>query len=108
MLWADNERVLMAWAGPHVPLVLQSTFNIHFCSIISYQVLIIIETTMLRVAKECFEAHGKIIAQQPLAALNAQINAIAFSHQTDHVTVHPCQVVEVELPLVFRAVRAVA
>ena len=108
MLWADNERVLMALAGSHVPLVLQSTFNIHFCSIISYQVVIIIETTMLRVAKECFEAHGKIIAQQPLAALNAQINAIAFSHQTDHVTVHPCQVVEVELPLVFRAVRAVA
>eukprot|EP01043_Picozoa_sp_COSAG02_P029573 COSAG02_NODE_1847_length_10681_cov_21.865904_2_plen_64_part_00 len=63
---------------------------------------------MLRVSKEGFEAHGKFHCAQLLAALNAQINTIAPSHQTDHVTVHPCRVVGVELPLVFRAVRAVA
>ena len=63
---------------------------------------------MLRVSKEGFEAHGKVHCAQLLAALNAQINTIAANHQTDHVTVHPCRVVGVELPLVFRAVRAVA
>ena len=63
---------------------------------------------MLRVSKECVEAHGKFIVQQLLTALNAQINTIAASHQADHVTEHLCRVVGVELPLVFRVVRAVA
>ena len=30
---------------------------------------------MLRVSKECFEAHGKFIAQQLLAALNATLKS---------------------------------
>ena len=63
---------------------------------------------MLRASKKRLKHTLSFIAQQLLAALNAQINTIAASHQADHVTEHLCRVVGVELPLVFRVVRAVA
>ena len=99
MVWADNERVLMAWAGSHdcpsgAAKHLQHTLLLGagVGTTMSHSLASDVRATMLRVSKNNVLKHT-VTVQQLLAAFNAQMNTIAANYQTDHVTIHPCRVV---------------